>query len=206
MKKTIITISRETGSGGHSIGKMLADRLGYAFYDKEFVAEVARETGIDAETILQNGEYMAEGAFFERAIGIAPVTRSGKIPYEEIKRVQDGLIRRIAEKGNCVIVGRGADYILRNDPRALHVFIHASMDYRVRRVQEKDGLTGQEARIRKELEVKDRSRGTYYQYYTDRKWGKVANYHLVLDAGLFGQEQCCDMICGALAYLNGREA
>ena len=108
----IITISRETGRGGHTVGKMLAERLGYAFYDKEIIQEVAREMHLDEKTVLENGETMSDQTYMDMVSGYIPFSRKEKVLFEEIKRRQDQLIERIAEKGNCVIVGRGSDYIL----------------------------------------------------------------------------------------------
>ena len=97
-----------------------------------------------------------------------------------------------------MIVGRGADYILRERKDAFHVFIHAGMEHRVKRVERHEGVTGQEERIRKELEQNDRSRAMYHQYFTDREWGKVGNYTLSLDSGTFTKTQCAELIIKAM--------
>ncbi|MDE7323962.1 MAG: cytidylate kinase-like family protein [Lachnospiraceae bacterium] len=194
----IITISRETGSGGHTVGRLLAEKLGYDFYDKEIVASVAGGMGIDEKLILENGENMSDQDYIDMKSGFVPHYRKSEVPYEEIKEAQDKVIRSIAEKGNCVIVGRGADYILRECDDVLHVFIHASIEHRVRRVQRHEGVTGQEERIRRELEQKDRSRATYYRYFTQKEWGKVENYTLALDSGTFTKTQCAELIIRAV--------
>lgn len=204
----VITISRETGSGGHTIGKLLAEKLGYAFYDKEIVASTARQMGIDAKLILENGENMSEQDYIDMKSGFIPHYRKPNIPYEEIKEAQDKVIKSIADKGNCVIVGRGADYILRERSDVLNVFIHADMECRIRRVQRHDGVTGQEERIRKELEQKDRSRMMYYRYFTQREWGRVENYTLSLDAGALTKTGCTALIIKAVEmrkYASGRK-
>lgn len=201
----IITISRETGSDGHTVGKMLAERLGYAFYDKEIIQEVAREMHLDEKTVLENGETMSDQTYMDMVSGYIPFSRKEKVPFEEIKRRQDQLIERIAEKGNCVIVGRGSDYILAGRKDAFHVFIHADMEYRIARVQRHDGITGEERRIRRELEVKDHSRGMFYQYFSGREWGKVGNYNLMIDTGVFTKTQSVELILDALEkYQGGR--
>lgn len=201
----VITISRETGSGGHTIGKLLAERLGYAFYDKEIVASAAKQMGIDERLILENGENMSEQDYIDMKSGFIPHYKKPDVPYEEIKEAQDRVIRSIADKGNCVIVGRGADYILRERPDVVNVFVHADMEHRVRRVQRHEGITGQEERIRKELEKKDRSRAMYYRYFAQREWGKVGNYTLSLDAGVFTKTQCVEVIILMLDYVKGRK-
>ncbi|MEI3164070.1 MAG: cytidylate kinase-like family protein [Lachnospirales bacterium] len=203
MLKTIITISRETGSGGHSIGKMLADKLNYSFYDKEIVAQVANKTGIDNTTILENGENMSDSTFIDLAAGFIPFSRKNKIPFDEIKKSQDNIILNIAKKGNCVIVGRGADYILKDNPNAFHIFIHANMEHRITRVMARDNETNK-AKIKKELLIKDKSRNAYYRYFTDRYWGIVSNYNLTLDTSIFTEEQCCQIIIDALEKIGGK--
>ncbi len=158
----VITISRETGSGGHTIGKLLAEKLGYAFYDKEIVASAARAMGIDEKFILENGENMSDQDYIDM--------KSGFIP----------------------------DYILRGREDVFHVFIHAGMEHRVRRVQRHEGVAGQEERIRRELEQKDRSRAMYYRYFAQREWGRVENYTLSLDSSTFTKTQCAELIIRAL--------
>lgn len=194
----VITISRETGSGGHTVGRLLAERCGYDFYDKEIVASVASKMGIDEKLILENGENMSDQDYIDMKSGFVPYYRKAEVPYEEIKEAQDKVIKSIAKKGNCVIVGRGADYILRERNDVFHVFIHADMEHRVKRVQRHEGVTGQEERIRRELEQKDRSRATYYRYFTQKEWGKVENYTISLDAGIFTKTQCTELIIQAI--------
>lgn len=201
----VITISRETGSGGHTIGKLLAEKVGYAFYDKEIVASAARQMGIDAKLILENGENMSEQDYIDMKSGFIPHYRKPEVPYEEIKEAQDKVIKSIADKGNCVIVGRGADYILRGRSDVIHVFIHADMECRVRRVQRHECVTGQEERIRKELENKDRSRMMYYRYFTQREWGRVENYTLSLNAGELAKTQCVEIIIMMMDFVRDRK-
>ncbi len=198
MLNLIITISRETGSGGHTVGRLLAERLDYDFYDKEIVASVASKMGIDKKLILENGENMSDQDYIDMKSGFVPHYKKAEVPYEEIKEAQDKVIKSIADKGNCVIVGRGADYILRGRDDIFHVFIHADMEHRVKRVQRHEGVTGQEERIQKELVQKDRSRATYYRYFTQKEWGKVENYTLSLDSGIFTKTQCTELIIQAV--------
>lgn len=194
----VITISRETGSGGHTIGKLLEEKLGYAFYDKEIVASAAGEMGIDEKLILENGENMSDQDYIDMKSGFIPHCRKPEVPYEEIREAQDRVIRSIADKGNCIIVGRGADFILRGRSDVINVFIHADMEHRVRRVQRHEGVTGQEERIRRELERKDRSRTMYYRYFTEEEWGRAENYTIALDTGVFTKTQCAELIIRAL--------
>lgn len=199
----VITISRETGSGGHTIGKMLAERLGYDFYDKELISLVAEEMHLDETTIAENGENMSDKTYLDMASGFIPFSRKEKVPVDKIQETQNRLIRSIAQKGNCIIVGRGADYILSESKEAFHVFIHANMEHRIERVQRHDGISGEETRIRRELEVKDHSRGMLYQFFTGREWGRVSNYNLSIDTGVFTKTQATEIILNALEKYNG---
>lgn len=198
----IITISRETGSGGHTIGQMLAKKLGYDFYDEEIVAAVAKETHVDEATVFENGETMSDKTYLDMSSGFISFSRKGKVPFDAIKEAQDRLIRSIAKKGNCVIVGRGANEILSGFPGAFHVFIHADMDHRVARVQKHENVSGQEARIRRELEVKDHSRSTYYKYFTGKEWGQVGNYNMSVDTSVFTKEQTMQLIITAMEMMK----
>jgi cytidylate kinase len=199
----IITISRETGSGGHTIGKMLAERLGYDFYDKELIPLVAKKMHLDEETILENGENMSDKTYLDMASGFIPFSRKEKVPVDQIQETQNKLIKAIAKKGNCIIVGRGADYILSDREDAFHVFIHANMEHRIARVQRHDRITGEDNRIRRELEVKDHSRGMLYQFFTGREWGRVSNYHLSIDTSVFTKTQAMEIILNAIEKYNG---
>ncbi len=199
----VITISRETGSGGHTIGKMLAERLGYEFYDKELISLVANEMHLDEEIIAENGETISDKTYIDMASGFIPFSRKDKIPVDKIQETQSKIIQAIAKKGNCVIVGRGADSILSGNKNAFHVFIHANMEHRIARVQRHDGISGEENRIRRELEVKDHSRGMFYQFFTGREWGHVSNYNLSVDTGVFTKTQAAEIILNALEKYNG---
>ena len=201
----IITISRETGSGGHTIGKMLAEKLGYDFYDKELISLAAKEMHIDEETVAENEETMSDKTYIDMASGFIPFSRKSKVPLDRIQETQTKLIQSIAEKGNCVIVGRRADYILSKRNDALHIFIHADIEYRVNRVQRHEGISGEEKRIKRELEVKDRSRGMLYQFFTGREWGRVANYNISIDTGIFTKEQTVELILSAVEKYNEGE-
>lgn len=200
MQKNVITISRQVGSGGHSIAQKLAEHLGYTFYDKEIITRIAQETGLDTALVRDNGENLSESLFLDLAAGLIPFSRKEKIPFDTIRKHQEALIRQLAQEGNCIIVGRNADFILQNCPAAFHVFVHAPMPYRIRRVR---GLhtrnVESDDQLRRELELKDRSRAAYYQYFTQRTWGMVNNYDLTLNSGLFTEHDCCRLILNALA-------
>ncbi|MDO4453754.1 MAG: cytidylate kinase-like family protein [Eubacteriales bacterium] len=190
MKKKIITISREFGSGGRTIGRQVAQELGFAFYDKELIEKVAEESGFDKQYIEEQGEYApAKSSFAYAFIGR---DRNGMSISDYIWQAQRKIILSLAEKGNCVIVGRCADYILQDREDCLNVFIHADMEKRAERIVKLYGETDKAPK--KRLEEKDKKRKVNYRYYTDREWGASQNYHICLDSGKFGIEKCAKII------------
>lgn len=190
MKKKIITISREFGSGGRTIGRQVAQELGFAFYDKELIEKVAEESGFDKQYIEEQGEYApAKSSFAYAFIGR---DRNGMSISDYIWQAQRKIILSLAEKGNCVIVGRCADYILQDREDCLNVFIHADMEKRAERIVKLYGETDKAPK--KRLEEKDKKRKINYRYYTDREWGASQNYHICLDSGRFGIEKCAKII------------
>lgn len=190
----IITISREFGSGGRSIGKKVAEKLGLPFYDSEIVEQVAQRSGYSKAVISEQGEYTDKlSKWFSVSSGSAMYFES---PQDEIFRAQRRVILDCAKEGPCVIVGRCADSILEEEGyQTLNVFIHAPMEKRIERVSERYGDLGGD--VRKRLQRKDRNRKTYYKYYTDREWGKYTNYQINLDSGALGEELCVDIIVRA---------
>lgn len=194
MKKTVITISREFGSGGRTIAQMAAERLGYAFYDKALIERVSEESGYDAAFIEEHGEDANSTSSL-----LFNLARTGAVGNAGIPGISDKLyvfqhhvIRQIAKEGPCVIVGHCADYILSDCEEALHVFIHASKEFKAARIVELYGES--EASPQKRLEEKDKKRKVYYKNYTGRLWGMSTNYHLSLDSGELGIENCVDTI------------
>lgn len=188
--KNIITISREFGSGGRSIGKTVAKKLGYSFYDKELIEKIVEESGLSRKFVENSGEYAPTANPFSYAF----VGRSidGMSTQDYLWRKQREVILKLAEEGNCVIVGRCADYILRDREDCLNVFIHADMQKRIERVVKLYGETDQKPE--KRLAEKDKKRKINYKYYTDRQWGMSQNYHITLDSGELGMERCENII------------
>lgn len=187
--KNIITISREFGSGGRSIGKEVAKKLGYSYYDKELIEKIAEVSGFSKDYIEEKGEYSPAGRFSYAFVGR---TVNGMSAEDYLWKKQREVILEIAGKEQCVIVGRCADYILRDRQDCLNVFIHADMAKRADRIVNLYGETDQKPERR--LQEKDKKRRVNYKYYTDRQWGLAKNYHLTLDSGVLGMERCEDMI------------
>lgn len=186
MQAKVICITREFGSGGRTIGKMLADALGYDFYDWNLVQEIAESSGFAKEFIEENGETTSS---------ILPwLFKSGNGPdiTDQLYMAQRDVIIRLAEKGNCVIVGRCADYILRERNDVLSCFIYADEAFKRNRIINTYGET--EVAIDKRMKDKDRKRKAHYQYYTGRKWGLTFYYDVALNSGRLGIEQCAAVL------------
>lgn len=196
MSKNIITISRQFGSGGRTVGRMLAERLGVPFYDKELVKQVADETGFDSSFIEENGEFSPSKSIFSFAMsqGI-PCMQNGLSMSDFIFCMQRQVILKLAEQP-CVIVGRGADYILRERDDCFNVFIHADMQSRAERIVRLYGES--EKKPEQRLADKDKKRKIYYKHYTDREWGDAKNYDMCLNSGKIGIEKCVELILDAI--------
>lgn len=181
--KKIITIGREFGSGGRELGRRLAEELGYEYYDKEIVTEISKKTSLSEGYIRQVVEC--------RPHQLYPITIGKSIAYmgdyqftqlQSVYQAQDSIIKELASKANCVIVGRCADYILREyDP--CRIFVYADLPSRVRRCMERaaegEGLTEKE--IKQRIHDIDKGRAKYYDFYTGQKWGAKENYDLMIN-------------------------
>lgn len=190
----IITISREFGSGGHTIGKMVAKKLGWKFYDKEIVDAAAVESGMPKEFVENSGEYAGSTNSFMFNLSMGASLGSGTLPmYDKVYVAQCKIINEYANEGNCVIVGRCADYILGDREDCLNVFIHADIEARKKRVER---LYGDESDkpLEKRIIDKDKRRKVYYKNYTGRNVGDLKNYHMTLDSEKIGIEKCVDLI------------
>ena len=190
MAHRIITISREFGSGGRTVGKHVAEKLGIPCYDNELLEKIAEESGLAKEYIAERGEYTPKGGWLATAFADRSV--NGLSVQDYLWTVQRKLILEIAEKENCVIVGRCADYILDCKADLLKVFIHASMEKRAERIVKLYGE--REDSPEKRLRDKDKRRASYYQFYTDMEWGRAQNYHISLDSGVLGIDRCVELI------------
>lgn len=195
MEKTIVTISREFGSGGRSIGRTVAEKLGIPFYDKELVEQIALESGFAPKFVEENGEHSPSGSLFSYAFAPqgVPGIMNGLSTADFLWNVQCSVILQLAEKGPCVIVGRNADYILKDHKNVLNVFIHAPMDYRADRIVRLYGES--EKAPEQRLQEKDKRRKVNYQHYTGRNWGSAENYDISLNSAALGIEQCANIIC-----------
>ena len=191
----IITISREFGAGGHTIGKRVAQELGIEIYDKDIVRETVRASGFETEVVQEEEEDVSKASTFLKSLCSSSVHY--RDPQEVIHEVQTAVILQFAKKGPCVILGRCADDILReSDMDVLNVFIHADDLHRAVRISEMTGITNA-TELQKLMAKKDSSRRNYYEHYTHKKWGDSHNYDLTLDSGKLGVDLCVQMIVEA---------
>ena len=186
MTKRIITISREFGSGGRFVGEEVAKKLGVAYYDKDIIGQIAKQSGFAPEYIQENAELSPKKGLFAYAFAGRDIT--GKSVEDMVYEAQRKVILEIAEKESCVIIGRNADFILRDRNDVLNVFIHGDMPEKTQRiiglyhVEEKEAV--------KMMADTDKRRMTNYNFYTDQKWGKASNYTLCLNSSQLGYDRC----------------
>lgn len=187
MKHIIINIGRQLGSGGHDIGRMLALDFQAKYYDRELLNLAAKESGLSEKIFEQNDE---KKGFFRGLLNLgSPHVSSGRVynsgvSQESLFQFQSEAIKKAANEGSCVFVGRCADYVLRNLPNTVSVFVTASMDYRVQQIMNKRHID--EDAARKFIEQGESERSTYYNYYTGKKWGAAESYDLCIDSSVLG--------------------
>ncbi len=189
-EKIIINIGRQIGSGGRVIAKMLADEFGCKFYDKELLDLAAKESGFSKKFFEQNDEQ--KGFFRSRfhihipLLGESNFYKSS-FSDESLYKFQSDAIRKAADEGSCVFVGRTADYVLRDKPNVVNIFITASMDYRIQQVCKRKGCTRAEAR--KAIIKGESERASYYNYYSGKRWGHSESYDLCINSNRLGLEE-----------------
>ena len=194
----IITIGRQFGSGGHEIGNLLATRLDIPLYDNNLVRMVAEELDIREETAQAVDETTLNS--FLSGYVIAPMEYSSYIKSEEyvqplteqVYELQSEIIRKLADRSSCVIIGRCADYVLRNNPQCINVFICASMEDRIHRIVERYDLSERKAADR--IKKIDRERRYYYESHTGQEWGSISSHQILLNVSLLGMEKTVDIL------------
>ena len=186
MEKRIITISREFGSGGRFIGEEVAKKLGIKYYDKDIIAQIAEQSGFSPEYITEKAELSPKKGLFAYAFSGRDVT--GKSIEDMVYEAQRKVILEIAEKESCVIIGRNADFILKDRDDVLNVFIHGDMPEKVARICKLYNVTEEETE--KMMADIDKRRMTNYRFYTDQKWGMAKNYTLSLNSSELGYDLC----------------
>lgn len=197
MKKVVITIGRQLGSCGREIGRKLSERLGISFYDKELIVEAAKESGLPEKLFEGTDEKPTNSFLYSLVMSVQPGMGlynryNDFLNNDNIFRIQSDIIQKIAERESCIIVGRCADYILRQRDDLIRVFIHASTDVRRERLIKRDNLSEKDAAVA--VSKADKRRGNYYNFYTNAVWGDVNNYDLSIDSGKLSIDQCVDLL------------
>ena len=186
MAKRIITISREFGSGGRLIGEEVAKKLGIAYYDKNIISQIAEKSGFAPEYIKESAELSPQKGLFAYALAGRDIT--GKSVEDMVYEAQRKVILELADKEACVIIGRNADYILKDREDVLNIFIHGDMPEKIKRITGLYNVKEQEA-IKIMVDA-DKRRKTNYNFYTEQKWGKASNYTLCLNSSQLGYDRC----------------
>ena len=193
MSGSVITFSRQYGSGGRYVGKKLADRLGIPFYDNELISMAAKESGF-AESLFENAEKNTTYSLLYSLsmFGTGTGGMYGLPLSDKVFLIQSDIIKQVAEKGPGVIVGRCADYVLRERRVVIHFFLHSDIDARVKRAMTYYHL--EEKKAKEAIEKTDKKRAAYYNYYTGERWGNSRNYHLCIDTSLVGVDGAVEII------------
>ncbi len=196
----VITIARQYGSGGREIGERVAEKLGIPLYDRELITLSAKDSGFSEEVLNNVDEKAANSLLYTLAMGSGSYGMPGGFGYkmplnDQLFVLQSDTIRKLAREKSCVIVGRAADYVLRDDPSRLSVFLYSDIASRKARVMQRHELT--ENKALDLINKTDRRRSNYYNYYTGGKWGKLDQYHLAVNTALLGIEGTAELIVAA---------
>lgn len=186
MTKRIITISREFGSGGRYIGEQVAKKLGIAYYEKNMINQIAEQSGLSPEYIRESAELSPKKGIFAYAFSGRDIT--GKSIEDIVYEAQRKVILKIAEKEDCVIIGRNADFILQDREDVLNVFIHGDVPKKIQRICNLYTVTEDDA-LKMMADI-DKRRMTNYNFYTEQKWGMASNYTLTLNSSQLGYDRC----------------
>lgn len=198
----IVTITRQYGSGGHDIGKALADRLNIPFYDKELISLAAKESGVCPQIFENVDERATNSLLYSLSVGLYNYgngfSSMGDLPVNDrLYILQHKIIKELAEKGPMVVVGRCADYVLKDNSNAVKIFIYADIDSRIKRAVERNDIDP--ARAKQAVLKADKNRANYYSFYSGKKWGVADNYDLCINSTHISTEQAVDII---IDYMN----
>ena len=204
MERYIITIGRQFGSGGRSIGEKLAHKLGVNFYDKELISIAAKDSGTDPEVFEGVDEKAANSLLYSLSMGMysfgSGFPAMGDLPVnDKLYLLQHKIIQEIAARENCVIVGRCADYVLKGNPNCVNIFIYADMEFRKDQSIRKHGIDA--AKAEHIINKTDKNRANYYSFYSGQKWGMTENYDLCIDSSKLSEEKIVDLL---VDYIKAR--
>lgn len=204
MAGSVITISRQYGSGGRFVGRKLAEKLGIPFYDNELISMAAKESGF-AESLFENAEKNTTYSLLYSLsmFGTSTGGMYGLPLSDKVFLIQSDIIKKVAEQGPCVIVGRCADYVLRERSDVLHFFFYSDIENKIKRATEHYNLD--EKKAKEAIEKTDKKRAAYYNYYTGERWGEIKNYHLSLNTDSIGIDNCVDVLAKYVDAYNSRK-
>ena len=191
-KRLILNVGRELGSGGHELGEILARMFGMKFYDKDLIHEAAKDSGICPECF-EKADEKPQKVWYSRFPFLGEPGFTG-LNNDALFEIHYRTVQRLAKESNCVFVGRCTDYILREDPACFNIFVHAPLDFRLDRLQQ-DGKTTLEEALQM-IERADKTRSSYYNFYTNKTWGKASSYHLCIDTSLLGVRATAEWVAG----------
>ncbi|MCI9606745.1 MAG: cytidylate kinase-like family protein [Muribaculaceae bacterium] len=202
---TVITIGRQFGSGGRELGRKLADAFGFRYFDKELLSEAAKRAGMSPEFFERNDERAPSfiNGIFSFSFGLAPsniYAGSTAISDDSLYRAQSDFIHSLADEGSCVIVGRSADYVLRDHPRTINLFVHAPIEDRIQRILRRQPELSKE-KAKAKAEKINRLRANYYNFYTDKTWGAAESYDLTFNTALMSMDDITEVVRD---YMNRR--
>lgn len=203
-ENTIITIGRQFGSGGHEVGEKLAKELGIKFYDKELIKIMAKKSGLCEKVLESYDEKPMNSLLYSIVMDVYPsVMYTGPTIDQQIYQACYDTIRHVADEGSCVIVGRSADYVLRDHKNLISVFIHADNAFRAERVKKEYQLP--DDKIQDMLVKTDKKRASYYNFQSEKKWGMAASYNLCLDTSILGIDGAVKLLLDYVGYVNGKK-
>ena len=204
MDNIVITIARQYGSGGKTIGQMLAKDLGFSYHSRDILKMASERSGISEIIFGEQDEKLKKNRFFRRLTDVytgelIPPESNDFVSAKNLFNYQAEIIKELAETKNCVIIGRAADFVLKDYPNVISVFIHADEEFNLARAMERNSMTEEE--MKKFIEKTDRARSEFYKHYTGREWTDARNYDLCLNSGKLGFEKCVEEI---KAYIDVR--
>ena len=196
----IITIGRQSGSGGKEIGEKIAKRLGYTFYDKEILSMAAEDSGFSAAAVQQYDEKPGSSLLY--GLYMTTTASADSLPLnQQLAFSQFNVIRKVAMEDNCVIVGRCADYILREHKNLLTIFFSAPNEYRVKRIMTEEGI-GSASLAEKTIRKRDKARAEYYNFFTHKKWGEAGNAMLSIDTSIMTPDEIAALVADAVTMME----
>ncbi len=203
--KFIITIGRQFGSGGHDIGKKIADSFGIDFYDKELISLASKESGFSENVFEKADEAPSNSFLYSLVIGSNPMSslffrNDDLLTNDKLFSIQSKVIKNIARKNSCVIVGRCSDYILRDEENLTRIYFHADNDFRVKRIMELYNLSEKEAQ--NSITKADKKRNNYYNYYTGNEWTDLKNYDIIINTSKIGIDKSVKIVTDYIKMKN----